>query len=318
MSCVSPLHASSASQCEATPEVLGATSLSGLADFWFGSPEYRFAIMTATNARSIDPMFAFISKPNQLTPSTRSKPNHVCIPEIAEADRLKRRFDNYLQAVHDMALAEPSEVVDTLNPVPSSGPVTVASWVRSDQAARYPTPGSMYSPSGNMWVTLEPYLQQFCQQYSEQNSNNPERVTLRLEQRLGLAPASSKTHFVRLKIAQPRDGKNLFRPCGDPSVTTTRCDVGGPQQCDSSQGANCAALSQFFYQQYYASYGSETPTEFPWTSLGYTFDWAFKEVGLGGSFDFVQIGESEYVIPAGISLEVLGVETTEQYCGLTK
>ena len=123
---------------------------------------------------------------------------------------------------------------------------------------------------------------------------------------------------MRLKINQPRDGKSLFRPCGDPSVITTYCDVGGPKQCDAKQAANCAALTQFFYQQYYSSYGAQTPTEFPWTSLGYTFDWAFKDAGLGGSFDFVQIGESEYVIPTGTLAEVVGVETTEQYCGLAK
>jgi hypothetical protein len=304
--------------CQATPEVLSATSLSGLADFWFGSPEYRFAIMTATNARSNDPMFAFISNPHELKSSASGKPNHVCIPEIAEAVRLKLRFDNYLQAVHDMTLAEPGEVVNTLDPVPSSGPATVVSWVRSDQTAAFPGAGSTYIPSSNMWVTLAPHLKEFCQGFARQNSQNPERTILRLEQRLGLAPASSKTHFVELAITEPRNGKSLFRPCGDPSVITTSCNVGGPQQCSSSQGANCDALSEFFYQQYYSSYGSETPTGFPWTSLGYTFDWAFKEVSLGGSFDFVQVGESEYVVTTGAVLKVLSVQTTEQYCELEK
>ncbi|GAA6136523.1 hypothetical protein NBRC116583_02700 [Arenicella sp. 4NH20-0111] len=299
-----------ASDCEATPKVLSNTSLSGLADYWFGSPDFQFAILTATNARAGDPRFDFISNPNILAAGS-----NVCIPQIAEAERLKLRFDGYLEAVHDMALAEPSEVVNSLDAVPSSGAVTVVSWVRSDQAKGFGRPGSTYTSSGNIWVTLAPHVQEFCKDFVKNNSNNPDRLNLRLEQRLGLAPASSKTHFIELKINTPADGKSLFRPCGDSSVTTTSCALQAPTSCNINDKI-CHQKADFFYQQYYSSYGSARPVEFPWTSLGYTFDWAYKEAGLGGRFDFIQVGESEYVVPPNTEMEVVSTLTTAEYCGL--
>ena len=309
-------HAYAMEECAQTPEVLSETSLRGQADYWFGSPEFRFAIMTATNARAADPRFAFISDPHNLPTGTTESPNHICIPRIAEAERLKLRFDRYLQAVHDMTLAEPSEEVDTLDPVPATGPVTVVSWVRSDQVKHFPSAGSMGNAKGAMWVTLAPHLKEFCQAYAKNNTKNIDQISLRLEQRLGLAPASSKTHFVELEIAKPHEGNSIFRPCGNPNISTTSCAVGGPALCDADKGANCEALSKFFYEQFYNSYGRETPTEFPWTSLGYTFDWAPDEVGLGGVFDYVQVGESEYVVNSGAEFKVQSVQTTAEYCGL--
>jgi hypothetical protein len=298
------------SDCEATPKVLPDTSLSGLADFWFGSPDFQFAILTATNARSDDPIFGFISNPNSLITGS-----HVCIPKVAEAERLKLRFDGYLEAVHDMALAEPSEVVNSLDAVPPSGPVTVVSWVRTDQAKSYGKPGSAYTTSGNTWVTLAPHIQEFCKDFVTNYSRNPDQLNLRLEQRLGLAPASSKTHFIELKINAPADGKSLFRPCGDTNVTTSSCALQAPTSCKVNDKI-CHQNADFFYQQYYSSYGSARPVEFPWTSLGYTFDWAFKGAGLGGRFDFVQVGESEYVVLPETKTEVVSIMTTAEYCGL--
>ena len=108
--------------CVETPEVLAETRLGGLAEFWFGSPSYRYAILLATNARVSDKRFAFITDPNALPTGTDDKPNHVCIPKIYEAESLKLRFEGYLQAVHDMALAEPVEVVNTLDPCPRRDP----------------------------------------------------------------------------------------------------------------------------------------------------------------------------------------------------
>ena len=40
--------------CRSVPPVLEATSLSDLSDLWFGSTDYRFAIMLATNSRTSD------------------------------------------------------------------------------------------------------------------------------------------------------------------------------------------------------------------------------------------------------------------------
>lgn len=165
------------------------------------------------------------------------------------------------------------------------------------------------------WVTLAPHVQEFCKDFVANYSGNPDQLNLRLEQRLGLAPASSKTHFIELKINIPTDGKSLFRPCGDTNVTTTSCALQAPTSCNVNDNI-CHQNADFFYQQYYSSYGSARPVEFPWTSLGYTFDWAYKDAGLGGRFDFIQVGESEYVVPLNTETEVVSKVTTAEYCGL--
>ena len=306
-----PAHA--AEPCTATPKVKSKTTLGEIASVWFGDPDYASAILLATNARSGDPKFAFIVDPNRLPTSQPGKPNHVCVPALAEAERLRRRFDIYLEAVQDMTVAEPSEVVDTLDAVTGSGPARVVSWIRADQVRGVPAPGETLETRAPLWVTLAPHLQEFCRNYVANHSDDPPAVTLRLEQRLGLPPSSSKTHMVTYEIANPRDGRSLFRPCGDPEVTDTSCTLGPPPPCDTGD-LQCDALADFFYRQYYGSYGTSRPVGFPWTSLGYTFDWAMGPAGLGGRRDFVTVGESEYVVPAGVTLTVRRLERTMAFC----
>ena len=76
----------------ATPPVLDKTRLGSLAEFWFGSPDFRFAILLATNSRVSDPRFEYIANPNQLPKGPAKTPNHVCIPGLHEAERLKLRL----------------------------------------------------------------------------------------------------------------------------------------------------------------------------------------------------------------------------------
>ncbi len=145
------------------------------------------------------------------------------------------------------------------------------------------------------------------------HSADPASVALRIEQRLGLPPASSKTHFVELEIADAATGASIFRPCADPRVTTTSCKLGAPAAC-APDDDRCTERREFFFEQYYNSFGTKRPVSFPWTSLGYTFDWAPGEVGLGGRIGFIEVGESEYVVPKGVDVRLIGINTTMEYC----
>jgi len=60
----------------------------------------------------------------------------------------------------------------------------------------------------------------------------------------------------------------------------------------------------WFLSQYYESYGRAQPTRYPWTSLGYTFDWG-SEVS--------EEGESEFVIPRGSEVVVESITPTAEY-----
>ncbi|MEM0987453.1 MAG: hypothetical protein AAGK00_01135 [Pseudomonadota bacterium] len=310
-----PAHAQAAA-CQATPAVKDQTTLRELSSIWFGDPSFRFAILLATNARAADPRFGYLANPNQLvsytSDGTRKGPRAVCIPALDEALRLRNRFARYMEAVNDMALAEPSEIVSTLDPVPADGPIRVVSWVRADQAAALPAAGGTHTTGGATWVTLDPHVRDFCTAYTTAHSDDPTAVTLRLEQRLGLPPAASKTHFVTFELARV-DQSSIFRPCADTETSDQACTLGPPKACADGD-AICTARRDFFFQQYYGSYGGQRPVEYPWTSLGYTFDWAPAAPGLGSGIGFVTVGESEYVIPGGVDLTVVAIEPTMAFC----
>jgi len=302
-------------ECVDTPEIFPGTTLANLADRYFADLDYRFAILLATNSRS-GSGFSFIGDPNQLPVGDK-----VCIPNLAEAERLRNRFLIYMEAVRDMALAETSEITDKLDPIDTSKPVTAVSWIRANAAKAYRMEiGETITADGDTWVSLAPMLQNFCRAFVADQGNNLDALTLRLEQRLGLPPHSAKTHFVELEVKTTNDPAQIFRPCASPEVTTTSCALGPPQPCTASSGngAECHTLNDFFFHQYYTSYGVSLPTEYPWTSLGYTFDWSYGPIGLDGKSQFIQHGESEYVIPKGAEVLVKAVHSTAEYCQLDK
>lgn len=285
---------------------------------WAAQKNTRFLLFYS--ARLPVPGSNFIGNPNQLPVG-----ENLCVPAITEATRLRNRFLNYLEAVRDMALPEPSEISDDLTPITTGKKSVVAvSWVRSDQVKRFPV-NQTIKAGGEIWVTLAPKLKEFCTDYAKTRGSDLAAITLRLEQRIGLPPHSAKTNFVELEVEEPTNPAQIFRPCASWAVTTKTCDLGPPKKPDVSDmtpAEEKKALEDFqqryafFTGQYYGSFGTAQPAQFPWTSLGYTFDWAYEPVGLGQTAQFVQYGESEYVIPTGASITVKGIYTTAEYCGI--
>jgi hypothetical protein len=294
--------------CYATPQVYSGTTLANLADRYFADVDYRYAILLATNSRTSEG-FPFIGNPFMLPLGKK-----LCVPVITEAERLRNRFLVYIEAVQDMALPVPSEISTDLDPLDTTKPVTVSTWVRADQAKNYLAQvGQEITTSGDTWVTAVPEIQNFCKSYAKTHGDYLPGLTLRVEQRLGMPPHSAKTAFVEFEVSNPGQQSQIFRPCVSPSVTTTTCAMGPPEVCDPGDD-QCHRHYDFFMGQYYSSYGVSLPAEFPWTSLGYTFDWAHKAIGLEDKPDFVQYGGSEYVIPKGATVKVTGVYDTADYC----
>jgi hypothetical protein len=219
-----------------------------------------------------------------------------------------------------MTVAVPADVTHSLDPITPHQPVTVATWIRADQLGYFRKPDGSWVDElgGDSWVTESPHLQTFCVDFAAANGSDPALLTLRLEQRLGLAPHSAKTTFVSFTIADPDPAQNVFRPCASPAIDTDTCAIrtSGDDNCPaySPDKERCEAHNFFFYKQYYGSYGAMRPTGFPWTSLGYTFDWALGPADANGDAEFVRFGESEYVVPAGTPISVVSAETTVEYC----
>ena len=260
-------------------------SLSELANRVYGDSRAWSAIMLGTNGRiATHGNLEFIMDPNWIQPR-----QHVWIPNLEEKDALVERFDKYVRAVQDMSRPQPWEVASDLVTISrDSTTVTMVSWVRNDQSASVDT---SKRATGDIWVTRVPYLQEFCRRLE---SATEEDLTLRLEQRLGLPPKSNKTDFVLLSVAS----SDLFRPCSDPSVYESNCRLGMPEDNDSK-------FRDWFLSQYYGSYARAQPTRFPWTSLGYTYDWGSPES---------EVGESEFIIPRGASIRVQARISTTDYC----
>ncbi len=315
---VSPSYAQSG--CLATPDIFPATTLAQLAEFYYGDLDYQYAIMLATNAR-VGSGFPFVVDPFQLPQATTGAKPKLCVPELAEAETLRNRYDTYLKAIAQMALAVPDDVSHALDPIPPGQPVTVATWIRADQVKRYRGPGGGWVDTlpSDTWVTEEPHLKEFCTHFADTNGADPDLLTLRLEQRLGLAPHSAKTAFLSFTIANPDPATNIFRPCASAAIDTTTCAIrtSADDTCgDPQQAKSCEAHNLFFYKQYYSAFGTARPTGFPWTSLGYTFDWAQGPADASGHADFVRFGESEYVVPQGTPIKIVGAAKTAEYCGV--
>jgi hypothetical protein len=223
----------------------------------------------------------------------------------------------YTDAVNDARTAKAEEIINTLIPVvrcnsnlrwedepDGSVRVLVATWVNGWVAKNYdgkegqlvPIPSGAYP-----FVTTVPEVKNFC--------SNPQRagtnLTLRLEQLLGLPPMNGKVEFVELWV----DPNDLFRPCPDPEIADSRCELDFPQT-----GFLTVSLSyvKWFDNQVCQSYPSRpkdyTGTDlmgYPWTRLGYTYDW-----GIASG----HVGMSEFVIRPGSQVKVKAVTPTADYC----
>jgi hypothetical protein len=124
----------------------------------------------------------------------------------------------------------------------------------------------------------------------------------------------------------------LLRPCADPSLDTDSCKLArdlpapDPEHPDiaarpprgwnevdaaSKLSSGLRANQSWFLGKYYWSFASVPDHQYPWTSLGYTFDWAPKE---DGGDDFVRRGEDEYVIQGKTKLKFVSSLSTLEYC----
>lgn len=113
-----------------------------------------------------------------------------------------------------------------------------------------------------------------------------EDLSVRLSQLLGLAPNPSDTsrQFVEMWV-KPED---LFRPCPDPEVGDTSCELYLPDT-PSKVKVGTMTYREWFVNNIYEAYYMASSQ--PWTRLGYTWDWNKKNKE--------HIGLSEYIIEPG-------------------
>lgn len=281
--------------------------LSKLADKFYGDPQAWQVIVEATNAKAAsDSAFAPITDPNLIEvgqklwiPAAASPPSPDVAPATAASPEALQQA--YLQAVQDAATAEPQEISKNLTPIVETNAnlvwegepghrrvlvLTWTSWNGYDDKV-----GQAIVTTRETWVTAAPELKNFCANYPSDGAN----LTLRLEQLLGLPPNNGKTKFVEMWVA-PQD---LFRPAPDPEISDQEAGLTFPQSRFLTISETYVSWFNDLSSQSYGENG------YPWTRLGYTYDWGnpTSEVGL-----------SEFVINTGATIEVEGVTNTEEYC----
>ncbi len=192
----------------------------------------------------------------------------------------------YDEAVRRSAVFEPEHVYDLVTIPPAESVVRVVSWTSRQTADKY-YPLGQGQVGVDVWVTHAPEVKQRCAAFSA----DPDALRLRLQQLLGLPAQVEDRVFVELEVARA----DLFRPCPDPDPAKAQCGADFP--ADAGE-AHKSWMAEQFLSRY------RQPGGYPWTHLGYTYDWA------GGSI----AGASEFVLRKGARITVTGKSETPAYC----
>lgn len=227
-------------------------------------------------------------------------------PTTADAPTALDPLQAYAAALQDAKVADPEEIFDGLTAIiPDNVTLTweaagervlVSTWTSWNG---YDTQVGHEIPlTREVWVTAVPQLQGFCQTYAV-TAETP--LTLRLEQLLGLPPNNGKTRVVEMWV----DPADLFRPSPDSEIddTVAELELPGPERFASQQDYE-------FHRDWYNLQLSiddydDTAKGYPWTRLGYTYDWGNPDS---------EVGLSEFVITAGSTIKIENVYETAAYC----
>ena len=274
--------------------VQAGDSLEQIAARFYGDRSAGPAILLATNAAAGTDGIDYIQNPETLKPGQK-----LLIPSADEAMQLNVEYATYQRGVSRASLPLERDLSKNLVTVPADAKsVVVATWTRAGKFQL-----DSRTATSDIWVTIVPNVKTFCRTVATAGQNQDRNdLTLRLEQRLGLPPRNGKTEFVELVISEP--DKNLFRPCPDFSIHRNGCTAGFSPAGYPPDVAQLTPRQVWLLSQYYQSYALARPVQYPWTALGYTYDW--------GSEDHV--GESEFVIPKGSLIKVRSIAKTEEYC----
>lgn len=191
--------------------------------------------------------------------------------------------------------------------VRGAGRILVVMWKTAEAAGFYEgaeRKSQTVEPGREAWVVTPRDLRDFyaaeARRWAESKRGALAGCALarRLEQLLGLRPydqpKDEKVKFVELWV----DPADLFRPCPDPEISDQECDTNFPR---SRYVMIRSDYLNWFFDLRNRSY---LPGGYPWTRLGYTYDWGNPED---------HFGLSEFIIPAGTNVRVNCVCATEEY-----
>lgn len=213
----------------------------------------------------------------------------------------------YLEAVRDAEVAEAQEISRQLVAITENEPrlrwrgagderrVLVVTWTNyAGYKGQEGKPMTLPARLPAIWVTAVPELKNFCARLPRTFKNR----TLRLEQLLGLPPGRGNTIFVEMWV-KPAD---LFRPSPDPEIVDHEAVL-----ALTSKYLQVAEVYTAWFENNKSTYAGDPP--FPWTRLGYTYDWGNRRS---------EVGLSEFGVAESAGTVIESVTPTLDYCRSAK
>jgi hypothetical protein len=218
---------------------------------------------------------------------------HVPVPGASALnDELQQLWTRYEQSISDAAVYERWNVRPLRPLVPdANGEVLVATLTRVNY-----TVGESFTPRGDIWVTGVPEVQTICRGFRGD-------VQMQLRELIGLPPDQDISHAVVFRAHLT----DIFRPAPWPDTSTQwPCESATATNCGNSFPPNAdPAHIQWIATANLALH--TVPNGYPWTHLGYTYDWA------PGADRY---GASEYIISkkAAYPVYVVSNVSPAEYC----
>lgn len=209
------------------------------------------------------------------------------------------------KAMIDAQNPTPKEQYDNLSPIKGNLNLidTLINGERYIQVVSWKSHPEDYSKKGidstkgnDIWVTLAPIIKDSCKSFFKTQKD----PIMRLRQLLGLQPFTQEKFFLELWV-KPED---LYRPCPDSETDDTICELNLPIDVTKE-------YRTWFNNTRAVQYTDCTDTEFkeygyPWTQLGYTYDWSLDNPS--------NIGLSEFIIRRHRYMYIRGKHKTKVYC----
>ena len=199
----------------------------------------------------------------------------------------------YQSAVVDSMVAEQSEIEPLVSIIPqdpmttwdNEGRVLMVTW--SSYPDSYPTGDDVTLSYGSVWTFTD--LEILAWYRDNQESIQDPQV--RFNQLIGLPPSDSKTHFTAFWV----DPDDVTRPA---YITDATIDEMTTNYSDDIDEEYRTWFDQNVLDSYYGDY------LYPWTRMGYTYDWADNGT---------EYGLSEFIVAQNSEVTVEFTLTTDEF-----
>lgn len=215
----------------------------------------------------------------ELKEDLRQEKNRLIIPRKS-MDFIKDLI-LYNDAVIDTKIAEKKEILPLVHIDKTKEKVLVGTWHKYPTS--YPTGKDTVIRSGEVWVFTKEEIFDFARK-----NKLDENIALRLEKLIGLPPNKGYTHFSLLWVSP----KDLLRPAFNSDIEGEIIELELIADKDFAVWFN--NNTEYSYKN----------NRYPWTRLGYTYDWENN----GKAY-----GLTEFIIKKGSPITVERTYTSKEF-----